>query len=171
MRAQETAIFRLHTGHCGLSAHLRRTDIPHTSLCECGQADQTPDHVRLSCPQYAERCRQTWMHGADLATKLWGSTENLYRTQEDSCACYHAGVKVAGRSCYLTQSQYVDTGQTSPSADPVCPGTWQGSQWSANSLVTRMTRPGNRPMGRAGFESRSAIVEADAVQPGHGAVA
>ena len=29
----------------GLSAHLKRTSISDTSLCECGQADQTPDHV------------------------------------------------------------------------------------------------------------------------------
>ena len=33
---------------------------------------------------------------------------------------------------YLTQSQYTDTGPTSPSADPIVPGAWQGSHWSAN---------------------------------------
>ena len=41
-RAQQTAIIRLRTGHCGLSAHLKRTGISDTSLCECGQADQNP---------------------------------------------------------------------------------------------------------------------------------
>ena len=40
-RAQQTTIFRLRTGHCGLSAHLKRIGISDTSLCECGQADQT----------------------------------------------------------------------------------------------------------------------------------
>ena len=49
-RVQQTTIFRLRTGHCGLSAHLKRTGISDTSLCECGQADQTPDHVLQSCP-------------------------------------------------------------------------------------------------------------------------
>ena len=49
-RAQQTTIFRLRTGHCGLSAHLKRTGISDTSLCECGQADQTADHVLQSCP-------------------------------------------------------------------------------------------------------------------------
>ena len=49
-RAQHTIIFRLRTGHCGLSAHLKRIVISDTSLCEYGQADQTPDHVLQSCP-------------------------------------------------------------------------------------------------------------------------
>ena len=79
-RAQQTTIFRLRTGHCGLSAHLKRTGISDTSLCECGQADQTPDQVLQSCPKYAERRQLTWPHGADLATKLWDSAEDLYRT-------------------------------------------------------------------------------------------
>ena len=79
-RAQQTTIFRLHTGHCGLSAHLKRIGISDTSLCVCGQADQTPDHVLQSCPKYAEKRQLTWPQGADLATKLWGSAEDLYRT-------------------------------------------------------------------------------------------
>ena len=79
-RAQQTAIFHLRTGHCGLSAHLKRISISYTSLCECGQADQTPDQVLPSCPKYAERRQLTWPQGADLTTKLWGSAEDLYRT-------------------------------------------------------------------------------------------
>ena len=63
-----------------LSAHLKRIGISDTSLCECGQADQTPDHVLQSCPKYAKRRQLTWRQGADLATKLWGSAEDLYRT-------------------------------------------------------------------------------------------
>ena len=39
----------------------------------------TPDHVLQSCPKYAERHQLTWPQGADLATKLWGSAEDLYR--------------------------------------------------------------------------------------------
>ena len=79
-QAQQTNIFRLRTWHCGLSAHLKRIGILDTSLCECGQADQTPDHVLLSCPKYAERRQITWPQGADLTTKLWGSAEDLCRT-------------------------------------------------------------------------------------------
>ena len=69
-RAQQTTIFRLHTGHCGLSAHLKRTGISDTSICKCGQADQTPDHVLQSCPKYTEIRQLTWPQGADLTTKL-----------------------------------------------------------------------------------------------------
>ena len=79
-RAQQTTIFRLRTVHCGLSAHLKRIGISDTSLCECRQADQTPDHVLQSCPKYAERRQLTWPQGADLTTKLWGSSEDLYQT-------------------------------------------------------------------------------------------
>ena len=79
-RAQQTTTFHLRAGHCGLSAHLRRIGLSDTSLCECGQADQTPDHVLQSCPKQAERRQLTWPQGADLVTKLCSSAEDLYRT-------------------------------------------------------------------------------------------
>ena len=43
----------------------------------------------------------------------------------------HTEIEVADQTFYLTQSQYTDTGPTSPSADPITPGAWQGSHWSA----------------------------------------
>ena len=55
-RAQQTAIFHLRTGHCGLRAPLKRIGIWDTSLCECGQADQTPDHILQFLPKI---CRET----------------------------------------------------------------------------------------------------------------
>ena len=79
-RARQSAVFRLRTGHCGLSAHLKMIGTSDTSLCECGQDDQTPDHVLESCLKCDERRQQIWPHGADLANKLWGSTQDLYRT-------------------------------------------------------------------------------------------
>ena len=78
-QAQQTTIFCLRTGHCGLSAYLKRIGISDTSLYECGQADQTADHILQSCPKYAERRQLTWPQGADLTTKLWGSAEDLYQ--------------------------------------------------------------------------------------------
>ena len=50
----------------------------------------------------------------------------------DNFMCCHTETEVADQTFYLTQSQYTDTRQTSPSADPISPGTWQGSNWSAN---------------------------------------
>ena len=54
------------------------------------------------------------------------------RICSDNLTCCHTEIEVADQTLYLTQSQYTDTGPTSPSADPVTPGTWQGSHWSAN---------------------------------------
>ena len=54
-------------------------------------------------------------------------------------------IDVANLTFYLTQSQCTDTGSTSPSSDPMTPGAWQGSHWSANVEVTGMTRPGTIP--------------------------
>ena len=50
----------------------------------------------------------------------------------DNFTCYHTEIEVADQTFYLTQSLYTDTGPTSPSADPIMPGTWQGSHWGAN---------------------------------------
>ena len=40
--------------------------------------------------------------------------------------------KLQIKAFHLTQSQYTDTGPTSPRADPITPGAWQGSHWNAN---------------------------------------
>ena len=50
----------------------------------------------------------------------------------DNFTCCHTEIEAADQTFYLTQSQYTDTGPTSPSADPISPGAWQGSHWSAN---------------------------------------
>ena len=50
----------------------------------------------------------------------------------DNFTCCHTEIEAADQTFYLTQSQYTDTGPTSPSADPITPGAWQGSHWSAN---------------------------------------
>ena len=44
-----------------------------------------------------------------------------------NCTCCHAETEVAGQTFHLTQSQYTDTGPTSPSTDPITPGAWQGT--------------------------------------------
>ena len=63
----------------------------------------------------------------------------------DNFTCCHTEIEVADPTFYLTQSQYTDTGPTSPSADPITPGAWQGSHWSANFEVTGMTRHRKNP--------------------------
>ena len=50
------------------------------------------------------------------------------RICSDNFTCCHTEIEAADQTFYLTQSQYTDTGPTSPSADPITPGVWQGSQ-------------------------------------------
>ena len=50
----------------------------------------------------------------------------------DNCTCCHTETEVADQTFYLTLSQYTDTGPTSPRADPIMPGVWQGSKWNTN---------------------------------------
>ena len=54
------------------------------------------------------------------------------RICSDNLTCCHTEIEVADQTFHLTQSQYTDTGPTSPSADPITPGAWQDSHWSAN---------------------------------------
>ena len=54
------------------------------------------------------------------------------RICSDNFMCCHTEIEAADQTFYLTQSQYTDIGPTSPSADTVMPGAWQGSNWSAN---------------------------------------
>ena len=47
------------------------------------------------------------------------------RICSDNFMCCHIETEVADQTFYLTQSQYTDTGPTSPSADSITPGAWQ----------------------------------------------
>ena len=67
------------------------------------------------------------------------------RICSDNFTCCHTEMEATDQTFHLTQSQYTDTGPTSPSADPITPGAWQGSHWSANFEVTGMTRPRKNP--------------------------
>ena len=53
------------------------------------------------------------------------------RICSDNLTCCHTEIEVADQTLHLAQSQYTDTGPTSPSSDPM-PGAWQGSHWSAD---------------------------------------
>ena len=75
------------------------------------------------------------------------------RICSNNFTCYHTEIKVADPTFYLTRSQYTDTGPTSPSADPITPGAWQGSHRSASFEVTGMTRPRKNP-GASGIRTR-----------------
>ena len=67
------------------------------------------------------------------------------RICSDNFTCCHTDIPVADQTFHLIQSRNTETGPTSPSTDPVTPGAWQGSHWSANFQVTGMTRPRKNP--------------------------
>ena len=93
----------------------------------------------------------TWLVGC-LTSQLQASVSQG-PICEDNFMCCHTEIEIADQTFYLTQSQYTDTGPTSPSADPITPGAWQGSHWSANFEVTGMTRPRKNP-GASGIRTR-----------------
>ena len=72
----------------------------------------------------------------------------------DKFTCCPTEIEVADQTFHLTQLQYTDTGPTSPSTDPITPGAWQGSHWSANFEVTGMTRPRKKNPGVSGIRTR-----------------
>ena len=75
------------------------------------------------------------------------------RICSDNFTCCRTEIEVADPTFRLTQSQYTDIGPTSPSADRITPGAWQGSHWSANFEVTGMTGPRKNP-GTSGIRTR-----------------
>ena len=54
------------------------------------------------------------------------------RICSDNFTCCYTETEVADQIFHLTQSQYTDTGPTSPNTDPISPGAWQGCHWSAS---------------------------------------
>ena len=68
----------------------------------------------------------------------------------------------------ISQSQYTETGQTSPSADPLTPGAWQGSHWGANFKSLVQLDSDKSPLQQAGIDpeicrSRGAIILTDSM--------
>ena len=61
---------------------------------------------------------------------LYGVSQR--RICSDNFSFCQTEVDVADQICYLTRSHYTDIRPTSPSADPITPGSWQGSRWSAS---------------------------------------
>ena len=72
----------------------------------------------------------------------------------DNFTCCHTKIEGADQTFYLTQSQYPDTGPTSPSADPITPGAWKDSHWSAHFELTGVTGPGKNIHGESGIRTQ-----------------
>ena len=68
-----------------------------------------------------------WLLFVGCFTSQQHDTVSQGQICSDGCTCCHTEIEVADQTCYLTQLQHTDTGQTSPSTDPVSPSTWQGT--------------------------------------------
>ena len=77
---EQTTIFRLRTGHCGLNGHLKKIGIQPSALCDCGKDDQTPHHFLQSCPLYNRERQHMWPVSTTMDAKLWGSAKDLHLT-------------------------------------------------------------------------------------------
>ena len=97
--------------------HIKLPIIPSPSWC-----DVYP--VQCHCQR---ECFVCWIaqHPSNMRVYVRdGSAHNF--------TCCHTEIEVADQTFHLTQSQYTDNRPTSPSTDPITPGAWQGSHWSAN---------------------------------------
>ena len=81
--------------------------------------------------------------------------------------CCHTEIGVADPTFYLTQSQYTDTGPASPNSDPVTPGPWQGSHWSAKTLRRWYDWTRNNPHGASWKRTPADALKAQLRAPGN----
>ena len=128
--------------------------------------DWSPDRVspsnRLVYLRDGHRAEQLLFVGC--LTSQQQASVSQGRICSDNLTCCHTEIEVADHTFYLAQSQYTDTEPTSPSADPLTPGVWQGSHWSANFEVTGMTRPRKNPVA-SGIRTRDLPVPASYLKP------
>ena len=82
--------------------------------------------VIVSCSQSLESQRDLFV--GCLRSQQHASVSQG-RICSDNFTCCHTEIEVADQTFHLTQSQYTDTGPTSPSTDPITPGAWLGSHW------------------------------------------
>ena len=82
----------------------------------------------------------------------------------DDFTCCHTEIEVADLTFHVTQSLYTDTGPTSPSTDPITPGAWQGSHWSAIFFKShRYDSTPDKSRCKRDSNSGSSALEADAL--------
>ena len=104
-----------------------------------------------------------WLLLVGCLTSQQQASVSQGRICSDNFTCCHTEIEAAAQTFRLTQSQYTDTGPTSPSADPITPGAWQGNHWSANFEVTGMTRPRKKFRHKRDSNPGSSALEADAL--------
>ena len=115
----------------------------------CEAPLHTVDSTLFVCVCLVCELTQALCSGVCLLVGCLTSQQHASVSQGRTCTgdftCCHTEVELADPTFYLPQSQYTDTGPTGPCADPITPGAWQGSHWSANFEVTGMTSARKNP--------------------------
>ena len=125
----------------------------------CPAADTGQDTQLASCSEKnkQEKKKKGCCVFVGCLTSQQHASVSQGRICSDNFTCCHTEIEVADQNFYLIQSQYTDTRLTSPSTDPITPGAWQGSHWSANFYVTSMTRPGSSAPEADALTSRAVL--------------
>ena len=77
---EQTVIFRLRKGHCGLNKHMKRMGLVDTASCPCGTEEQTPQRILQGCTHLEELRRKKWSAITPIDHKLWGTADELRKT-------------------------------------------------------------------------------------------
>ena len=82
-RHEQVIIFRLRTGHNRLNQHMYkrfRLVPPPPSMCSCGEAEQTTEHVIQDCINLQQLRETTWTTATTLQKKRYGTRSDIQRT-------------------------------------------------------------------------------------------
>ena len=90
-------------------------------------ANISPGHAAVSCGLCVFIDRDASQAAVCLLVGCLTSQQHASVSQGQICSdngmCCHTEIEVADWTFHLTQSQYTDTGPTSPSTEPIMPGT------------------------------------------------
>ena len=89
------------------------------------------------------------------------ATVSPEQTCSDICTCSYTETEVADKTCYQTQSKYIDSRPTSPSTNPVMPETWQDATYFLSHWLDSMREKAQgkvRLSPRSGWNSSVASV-------------
>ena len=103
-------------------------NVQATCLCMSETAEISKPQTRW--PLYLPQNVVGWPLNVPVTCKCNSGTDPPL--PPDNCTCCHTVIQAADQTFCPTRSRYPDTGPTSFSADPITPGPWQGSKWTAN---------------------------------------
>ena len=81
-RKEQVTIFRLRSGHNRLREHMYKIKLADSPICSCHTEKQNAEHILMTCPLYNNARKDHWPTQTTFNTKLYGSTQQLWRTAD-----------------------------------------------------------------------------------------